>query len=103
MLATIVVLFFALMGAQSSPLYEVASVKVSPTQGGFRISPTGGVRFAGTELRTIIAVAYDIPRQLEHLVIDGGDVKFLRQPYFEIDVRGTGDSRAMLRAVLADR
>lgn len=91
------------LGAQQ-PAFDVASVKPSGSPGdGWRLSTPGAVSIKGVTLDFIITLAYEVPLSFQRVkFVWSGYERILNMP-FDIQAKGTGDPRAMLRTLLADR
>lgn len=88
------------------PAFDVVSVKVVDARGAWTYSP-GAFRVSGSGLRTLIALALDIPLHLEPFkLVWPKSVAHLRtKPNFEIHGKGDpeNDWKMMLRTLLRDR
>ena len=91
-----------LSGHQS---FEVASVRESRLPGGgWKLTPPGQVAFTSVPVRTILAMAFDVPLSLIPVKVFGGSPTILERLFtIEAKREPAQDSRAMLRALLAER
>jgi len=95
------------VSGQSSPAFEVASIKRSPDAPfsfpGLMLQPGGRATSPGTSVRQLILVAYG----LQDLQLVGGPA-WIASDLYAIDARAGGDAtrasvRLMLKALLAER
>ena len=106
---TAVVIGVALICSQSfaqQPAFEVASVRPSNgPAGGWQFPPSGGFTAQGVDLYTLVVTAFEIPLPLMKvkLVWPPEALKRILTTRFDIQAKGQGDQRALLRTLLVER
>jgi uncharacterized protein (TIGR03435 family) len=105
-----VILADQLPAQQTSPAFEVASVRRNTSGAGgssFSLPPTGAVRIINAPIRPLIVQAYQIDRLR---LVDASDSPLLRDtgPKFDVEAKPADDAppgqqRLMLQTLLADR
>ena len=107
LIGMMVVVFCLAAAAQVPAVVEVSSVKENRSQGPVAVSPQlspAGLRFFKADLMMVLPWAHDIDVSFTETQIDWSRVnRALLLKTFDIDVRGTGDPKALTRLVFAQR